>query len=163
MRRAPWTEKQWDDKVEEIKRLYAKGLSVANIVKNQRGFKFSASTISRLLKGYRPKHFLKVKVEKKAKPRVNVKKAKKSTLVWRQDFPVNEELTFIEHDDKEEMPKLINKDIKKEIMALIDQVLAIEILEYHGRNHLSGDNKTRSEIKMALLARCLRLTRGDES
>ena len=161
MKRAPWNERQWDEKVEEIKKLYAKGLSIAKIVKNQRGIKFSASTIRRLLKGYRPKNFLpadKIKVEKKAKPKVNVKKAKKLAPVWRQDFPVNEELIF--HEEPKPIPT--NKDIKKEIMALIDQFLAIETLEYHDKNHLSGDNKTRSEMKMALLARCLRLIREDE-
>lgn len=32
-----------------------------------------------------------------------------------------------------------------------EQVLAIEMLEYHNKIYLDGDNKSRSENKMALL------------
>lgn len=37
------------------------------------------------------------------------------------------------------------------ISADAQQLYAIELLEYHNINYLSGDNKTRSEIKQALL------------
>jgi hypothetical protein len=38
-----------------------------------------------------------------------------------------------------------------EIIGLLEQVLAIEMLEYHDKNHLSGNNCTRYENKMELL------------
>jgi len=38
-----------------------------------------------------------------------------------------------------------------ELESLIRQVLAIEMLEYEDKNHLSGDNKSRCEKKMELL------------
>ena len=38
-----------------------------------------------------------------------------------------------------------------EIEGLIRQVLAIEMLEYEDKNHLSGNDKSRSKIKIELL------------
>ena len=38
-----------------------------------------------------------------------------------------------------------------ELESLIRQVLAIEMLEYEDKNHLSGYNKNRCEKKMELL------------
>lgn len=38
-----------------------------------------------------------------------------------------------------------------EIRNIAEEVLAIEMLEYHNKNHLSGDNKSRSETKQTLL------------
>lgn len=39
----------------------------------------------------------------------------------------------------------------REIESLIRQVLAIEMLEYEDKNHLSGNDKSRSEIKIELM------------
>lgn len=47
-----------------------------------------------------------------------------------------------------------------EIRSIAEEILAIEILEYHNKNHLSGDNKSRSEIKQSLLKRII--AKGDE-
>ena len=37
----------------------------------------------------------------------------------------------------------------------IEQVLAIETLEYHNKNYLAGDNKSRCEARRSLLIECL--------
>lgn len=37
----------------------------------------------------------------------------------------------------------------------LEQLLAIETLEYHNKNYLSGDNKTHSESKRSLMLECL--------
>lgn len=38
-----------------------------------------------------------------------------------------------------------------EIKDIAEEILAIEMLEYHNKNHLNGDNKSRSEAKQSLL------------
>ena len=38
------------------------------------------------------------------------------------------------------------------IIATIETVLAIEVLEYHDKNYLSGDNASRSREKQEMLA-----------
>lgn len=38
---------------------------------------------------------------------------------------------------------------------IIEQLLAIELLEYHNKGFLAGDNCTRCELKQEYLARCL--------
>jgi len=42
-------------------------------------------------------------------------------------------------------------DNKHAICALAEQILAMELLEYHNRNYLAGDNKSRSEVRQAML------------
>jgi hypothetical protein len=42
-----------------------------------------------------------------------------------------------------------------ELESLIRQVLAIEILEYEDKNHLSGDNESRSRKKILLLSNAM--------
>ena len=37
----------------------------------------------------------------------------------------------------------------------IEMVLAIKVLEYHNKNYLAGDNKTRNEVCRSLLLECL--------
>lgn len=46
-------------------------------------------------------------------------------------------------------------DKTKEIISKLRVVLAIEMLEHEDMNYLSGNNKTRSEEKMALLTEIL--------
>ena len=41
------------------------------------------------------------------------------------------------------------------IKANIEQLIAIETLEYHNKNYLSGDNKSRCETKRSLLLECI--------
>jgi hypothetical protein len=41
------------------------------------------------------------------------------------------------------------------VRANIEKVLAIETLEYHNMNYLSGDIKKRNEVKRDLLLECL--------
>lgn len=40
---------------------------------------------------------------------------------------------------------------KDKICGLAEQLLAMELLEYHNKNYLSGDNKSRSKVRQALL------------
>jgi hypothetical protein len=42
-----------------------------------------------------------------------------------------------------------------EIESLIRQALAIEMLEYEDKNHLSGNDKSRSETKIKLLSEAM--------
>jgi hypothetical protein len=49
--------------------------------------------------------------------------------------------------------------MEKDLQNCIDTLqilLAVELLEYHDKNLLSGDNKTRSEYLQSELARLLR-------
>lgn len=39
----------------------------------------------------------------------------------------------------------------KEIQGIIEEDKAIQMLEYHNKNHLAGDNKSRSECRMERL------------
>lgn len=41
------------------------------------------------------------------------------------------------------------------IKANIEQLIAIETLEYHNKNYLSGNDKTRCEAKRSLLLECI--------
>jgi hypothetical protein len=49
----------------------------------------------------------------------------------------------------------IKMDKTKEIISKLRIVLAIEMLEYEDMNYLAGNNKSRSEEKMALLTEIL--------
>jgi hypothetical protein len=49
----------------------------------------------------------------------------------------------------------MNPIIKDKILSNIEQLLAIEILEYHNKNYLAGDNKTRNQAKRDLLLECV--------
>jgi len=50
----------------------------------------------------------------------------------------------------------------KEIESLIRQALAIEMLEYEDKNHLSGNNKSRSETKIELLSEAMQKIKKDK-
>jgi hypothetical protein len=54
----------------------------------------------------------------------------------------------------------------KEIESVIRQVLAIEMLEYENKNHLSGDNESRCKKKIELLSnamnKIIELSKGDK-
>jgi len=41
----------------------------------------------------------------------------------------------------------MNKDEKESLITIMEEMLAVEKLEYHDKNLLAGDNKTRSEWK----------------
>lgn len=43
------------------------------------------------------------------------------------------------------------------LKAELEKMYAIELLEYHDKNHLSGDDKTRSEAKLKQLQYSMRL------
>lgn len=52
------------------------------------------------------------------------------------------------------------ENTKRDIVTLrseIQKLKAIEVLEYHDKNHLSGDNKTRSGDRQEMLDYCLTL------
>lgn len=42
------------------------------------------------------------------------------------------------------------EDLYNSIQALTETIYAIELLEYHDKNHLSGDNKTRNEFRRSV-------------
>lgn len=49
-------------------------------------------------------------------------------------------------------------DKKLQILrAELEKMYAVELLEYHDKNHLSGDNKTRSETRQEQLQYAMRL------
>lgn len=55
-------------------------------------------------------------------------------------------------------PGAVNVGVRtaREILKdIIDQLLAIETMEYHDKNLLSGDNKTRCEWKLEKFNLCL--------
>lgn len=43
----------------------------------------------------------------------------------------------------------------EKVKSNLEQVLAIETLEYHNKNYLAGDNKTRCEAKRSLILECI--------
>ena len=43
------------------------------------------------------------------------------------------------------------------LKAELEKMYAVELLEYHDKNHLSGDNKTRSETRQEQLQYSMRL------
>lgn len=49
----------------------------------------------------------------------------------------------------------ISKDKLKEVVGAIEMIRAIEILEYYNKNHLSGNNESRSQIKINLATEVL--------
>lgn len=49
----------------------------------------------------------------------------------------------------------ISKDKLKELFGIIEEVRAIQTLEYHNKNHLSGSNESRSRIQIDLLTEAL--------
>lgn len=55
--------------------------------------------------------------------------------------------------------KLIIKMLKKleTLKAELEKMYAVELLEYYDKNHLSGDNKTRSETRQEQLQYSIRL------
>ncbi len=53
----------------------------------------------------------------------------------------------------------MEKKIKK-LQSIIDKLYAMELLEYHDKKYLSGDNKSRSEEKQIWLVECNNLLRG---
>ena len=60
-----------------------------------------------------------------------------------------EGITMLQIDISKELEQH-NQKLEK-AKAYAEQILAIEMLEYHNKNYLSGDNKSRSEEKQALL------------
>lgn len=46
---------------------------------------------------------------------------------------------------------LLSKDLLKEIFSTLEEVRAIETLEYQDKNYLSGNNESRSREKIASL------------
>lgn len=42
------------------------------------------------------------------------------------------------------------------VISLLNQILAIEKLEYYNKNHLSGDNESRSRKKIEMLEEVLK-------
>lgn len=46
---------------------------------------------------------------------------------------------------------MVNRKLLEEISGIINEVYGIQLLEYHNKNHLSGDNKSRCEEKLNLL------------
>ena len=48
-------------------------------------------------------------------------------------------------------------ETNKLLIAKLETLLAIELLEYHDMNHLSGDNKTRNEDKRMMLQHCIEI------
>ena len=48
------------------------------------------------------------------------------------------------------------------IKSYLEQLYAIELLEYHNKNYLSGDNKTRSEERQRILKDCIELIDNNE-
>lgn len=54
----------------------------------------------------------------------------------------------------------MKKELQKKIDYLrseLQQIQAVEVLEYHNKNKLSGDNKSRSVERQSDLKDCLRL------
>ncbi len=52
------------------------------------------------------------------------------------------------------------KDLKKKIEWLrseLEQMHAVEVLEYHNKNKLSGDNESRNRERQSDLKDCMRL------
>lgn len=47
--------------------------------------------------------------------------------------------------------------IIKILKAELEKMYAVELLEYHDKNHLSGDNKTRSETRQEQLKYAIKL------
>lgn len=45
----------------------------------------------------------------------------------------------------------VTKTSKEWLLGYLNELLAVEMLEYHNMNWLSGDVKTRSEKKMELI------------
>ena len=41
----------------------------------------------------------------------------------------------------------------RQLMGEIDVLSSIIILEYHGKNHLSGDDESRARVQLEMLAR----------
>jgi len=69
-------------------------------------------------------------------------------------------------DTKEKANKIINalerRIDMREIESLIRQALAIEMLEYEDKNHLSGNDKSRSETKIELLSEAMQKIKKDK-
>ena len=62
-----------------------------------------------------------------------------------------------EENSKNNKPKLIFDKMQKPIdylKAELDKLYAVELLEYHDKNLLSGDNKSRSEARQEQLLYC---------
>ena len=55
----------------------------------------------------------------------------------------------------EEATVLISQDKVREVFGTIEQVKAIETLEYHDQNHLRGTVEMRSRVKIDLLTEAL--------
>ena len=55
----------------------------------------------------------------------------------------------------EEAIVLMSKDKIKEVFGIIEEVKAIETLEYHDQNHLRGTVEMRSRVKIDLLTEVL--------
>ena len=45
----------------------------------------------------------------------------------------------------------MHEENRKELKCILEELYAIELLEYHDKNLLSGDNKTRSEWRQKRL------------
>jgi hypothetical protein len=52
------------------------------------------------------------------------------------------------------------KDKLKEVIGIVEEVRAIETLEYHDKNNLSGNDESRSRNKIDLLTESLLLLSG---
>jgi hypothetical protein len=46
------------------------------------------------------------------------------------------------------------------MLEILEILYAIELLEYHDKNHLAHDNKKRSEEKQKLLSRAISLAKA---
>lgn len=51
----------------------------------------------------------------------------------------------------------MEKEKLERLKAELEKMYGVELLEYHDKNHLSGDNKTRSEIRQGQLKLSLSL------
>ena len=49
----------------------------------------------------------------------------------------------------------MHEENRKELECILEELYAIELLEYHDKNLLSGDNKTRSEWRQKRLEHAL--------